>query len=153
MYVGAPERIDWGERLDPKGFVVLRPDGTWTFEELPVRPMLKIDVAVDLGDDVTDRILAALPHDVTGALVRIEVRLPDDLRGGLDEARLGERLRAAFHYEIKLVSTDRPRIAAEAFTMDPNHLLADYVDKEFAAHPRREAIKAEALRTLREVLS
>lgn len=153
VYTGAPERIDWGERLDPKGFVVVRADGSWSFEELPARPMTKVDVTAVQGDDVTAKIMEALPADLAGHLVRIEVRLPDDLRGQVDDKRLGDRLRDAFHYELKFLSTERARIVTDAFTMDPGVLLADYVDKEFAQHPRREAIKTEAQRLLREALA
>ena len=46
VYAGAPERIDWGERLDPKGFLTLdATTGAWTFRELPARAMVKVDVA------------------------------------------------------------------------------------------------------------
>ncbi len=153
VYTGAPERIDWGERLDPKGFLTLKPDGTWSFVELPARPMDKVDVTVGPGDDPTRRVLEALPKDVAGRLVRIEVRLPDELRASLDERKLEKRLEDAFHYEIRLLSSERPRVASDEFTMDPARLLADYVDKTFADHPRRDAIRAEAQRLLREALA
>lgn len=153
VYTGAPERIDWGERLDAKGFVAVRPDGSWSFEELPTRPMVKVDVTVALGDDPTKAILSALPEDVAGNLLRLEVRLPDELRPGVDERRIAERLQDAFHYEVKFVSAERSRIVSDEFTLDPTRLLAEYVDKTFADHPRREAIRAEAQRILREALA
>ena len=153
VYTGAPERIDWGERLDPKGFVALRSDGTWTFEELPARPMERIDVLVGPGEDPTRRVLEALPKDLAGRLVRIEVRLPDELRPSLDEKKLAKRLADAFHYEVRLTSAERARTVTDEFTMDPLRLLSDYVDKSLADHPRRDAIKAEALRLLREALA
>lgn len=153
VYTGAPERIDWGERLDPKGFVALRPDGTWTFEELPARPMVKLDVTAGLGDDVTAKVLGAVPADIRGALVRLEIRLPDELRAGLDEGRIADRLQDAFHYEVRLVSSERRRTVADEFTMDPSRLLADFVEKTLADHPRREAIRAEAQRILKEALA
>jgi exonuclease SbcD len=153
VYPGAPERIDWGERLDPKGFLAVRPDGTWEFVDLPARPMDKVDVAVGMADDVTRSVLEALPPDVAGHLVRIEVTLPDELRNRLDEKRVAERLRDAFHYEIKFISTSRPRTVTDEFTMDPNRLLSEYVDKVLADHPRRDAIKVEAQRVLKEALA
>ncbi len=153
VYTGAPERIDWGERLDPKGFVALRADGTWSFVELLARPMEKVEVTVAAGDNVTHRVLEAIPKDVAGRLVRIEVRLPDELRPSLDERKLEKRLADAFHYELRLVSTERARVTTDEFTMDPARLLADYVDKNFRDHPRRDAIQAEAQRLLREALA
>jgi len=153
VYPGAPERIDWGERLDPKGFLTVRPDGTWEFIDLPARPMDKVDVAVGMAEDVTRSVLEALPSDVAGHLVRIEVTLPDELRNRLDEKHLAERLRDAFHYEVKFISTNRPRTVTDEFTMDPNRLLSEYVDKVLADHPKREAIKVEAQRVLKEALA
>src|SRR5438093_722286 len=152
VYAGAPERIDWGERLDPKGFLAIRPEGGWSFVELPARPMDKVEAVVGMGDDVTEKVLAAIPAQVTGHLVRIEVTLPDELRNRLDEKRLADRLRDAFHYEVKFVSASRPRVVTEEFTLDPGRLLTDYVDKVLADHPKREAIKVEARRVLKEAL-
>src|SRR5688572_832812 len=153
VYAGAPERIDWGERLDPKGFLAIEPNGRWSFIELPARPMDKVETVVGMADDVTEKVLAALPADVAGHLVRIEVTLPDELRNRLDEKRLAERLRPAFHYEVKFLSANRPRIVTEDFTLDPGRLLSDYVDKVLADHPKREAIKVEASRVLKEALA
>src|SRR3990172_8981238 len=54
VYTGAPERIDWGERGDPKGFVTLdvRTKG-WRFVELPARPMHQVEVDVSQEADPT----------------------------------------------------------------------------------------------------
>lgn len=153
VYTGAPERIDWGERLDPKGFLAVRPEGGWSFVELPARPMDKVEATVRMGDDVTETVLASLPADVAGHLVRIEVTLPDELRNRLDEKRLEGRLKDAFHYEVKFLSASRPRIVTDEFTLDPGRLLSDYVDKVLADHPKKEAIKVEAQRVLKEAVT
>jgi DNA repair protein SbcD/Mre11 len=153
VYTGAPERIDWGERLDPKGFLAIDPTGMWSFVELPARAMDKVEVTVGMADDVTEKVLAAIPSDVAGHLVRFEITLPDELRNRLDEKRLGERLRDAFHYDLKFVSASRPRVVTEDFTLDPGRLLSDYVDKVLTDHPKREAIKTEARRVLKETLA
>src|SRR5437879_12558260 len=115
--------------------------------------MDKSDAVDAMGDEVTEKVLAAIPAQVTGHLVRIEVTLPDELRNRLDEKRLADRLRDAFHYEVKFISASRPRVVSEEFTLDPGRLLADYVDKVLADHPKREAIKVEARRVLKEALA
>src|SRR2546428_7921242 len=108
VYTGATERIDWGERLDPKGFLAVRLDGGWSFVELPSRPMDRVDVSVGMADDATEKVLAALPKDVAGPFVRIEVALSDELRNPLDVKRPSGRLREAVHSEVKVLSTGRP---------------------------------------------
>jgi hypothetical protein len=115
--------------------------------------MDKVEAVVGMGDDVTEKVLAALPPQVDGHLVRIEITLPDELRNRLDEKRLADHLRDAFHYEVKFVSSNRPRVMTEEFTLDPGRLLSDYVDKVLADHPKREAIKVEARRVLKEALA
>ena len=154
VYAGAPERIDWGERLDPKGFVTLdAASGLWSFVELPARPMLKVSVSIGVGEDPTDRILAALPPDPADALVRLDVTIPDELRPQVDERRIAEQLRSAFHYEVKWIPAVRERIVGAEFTLDPHRLFSEYVEQAYAGHPRREAILGEGERILREVLS
>src|SRR3972149_1983040 len=64
IYTGAPERIDWGERDDPKGVPALAAaNASWEFAEVPTRPMVKVEVTVAIDEDPTAKILAALPDD------------------------------------------------------------------------------------------
>jgi hypothetical protein len=53
---------------------------------------------------------------------------------------------------VKFISANRPRVVTEDFTLDPARLLSDYVDKVLADHPKKEAIKVEARRVLKETL-
>src|SRR5438034_9880713 len=91
VYAGAPERIDWGERLDSKGFLAIRSDGGWSFVELPARPMDKFEAVIGMGDDVTVKVLAATPADGTCHLVRLESTLTDEMRNGIDDEQLADR--------------------------------------------------------------
>ncbi len=153
VYTGAPERIDWGERGDPKGFIALSPaEKSWEFVELPARAMDKVEVTVEDGEDPTPKILAALPEDVHDAMVRLEVTIPDALRLRVDERKIAERLQDAFHYEVRWVAAEREHVAATEHTLDPLKLLGDFVDRTFEKDPRKDAIRAEGERILREVL-
>src|SRR5947209_19079124 len=97
--------------------------------------MDKVEAVIGMGDDVTEKVLAAIPAEVTGHLVRIEVTLPDELRNRLDEKRLADRLRDAFHYEVKFVSASRPRVVTEEFTLDHGRLLTDFITQVPADPP------------------
>lgn len=154
VYVGAPERIDWGERLDPKGFVGLSAaDGAWEFVELPARDMVRVEVTLGMEDDPTAALLDALPEDVADKLLRLEVSLPESLRPRIDEAVLAERLRPAFHAEVRWSTVQRDRVLSVDFTLDPWRLLRDFVEVNYADHPRREALRREAEGILREALA
>src|SRR2546426_7695595 len=81
VYTGAPERIDWGERGDAKGFLALSPETKgWEFMVLPARAMERVEVTVREDDDPTSVILAALPKDVEDAMVRLDITIPETLR-------------------------------------------------------------------------
>lgn len=153
VYTGAPERIDWGERLDEKGFVALNPeDRSWQFVKLPAREMLRLNVEVKPGEDPTARILAALPREVAGKMFRIDVSMPDAMRAQVDERILSDRLRDSFSYEFTWKSPEKERVAAEEFTLDPVRLLRDFVSQQYRDHPRRAEILAEGERLLTGVL-
>jgi len=153
VYTGAPERIDWGERGDPKGFIALSPESkTWEFVELPARPMLKVEVSAREGADPTAAVLAKLPPSVRDAMVRLEVTIPDALRPLVDERKIAERLQDAFHYEVRWIPSEKEQAAPTESTLDPLKLLGDYIDQTFGKDPRRDAIRAEGERVLREVL-
>ncbi len=153
VYTGAPERIDWGERGDPKGFLALSPETkAWEFIELPARTMEKIEVTVREGDDPTATILAGLPPAVKDSMVRLEVTIPDALRIRVDDRKIAERLQDAFHYEVRWIAVERETVAPSEYTLDPLRLLGDFVDRTFEKDPRRDAIRTEGEKILREVL-
>ena len=154
VYAGAPERIDWGERDEPKGFLALDAgNAKWDFVELPVRTMAKIAVTVSMDEDPTDRILAALPDDPKDMLVRLEVTIPEALRPKVEQRRIDEKVRGAFHYEVKWLVQRKDFRVVEEFTMDPLRLLHGYIDAHYKENPRRAAIASEGEQILREVIS
>ncbi len=154
VYTGAPERIDWGEREEAKGFLALdAANASWEFVELPARPMVKVDVAVGMGEDPTAKILAALPEDPKDKLVRLEVTLPEALRPKVEQHRIDERLKGAFHYDVKWLVQRKDLRVVEEFTMDPMRLLRGYVDANYREHPQRAAIESEGEQILKEVIA
>ena len=153
VYTGAPERIDWGERGDAKGFLALSPETKgWEFVELPARAMERVEVTVREEDDPTAVILGRLPKDVRDAMVRLDITIPETLRPRVDERKIAERLQDAFHYEVRWIPAERDTVAPSEYTLDPWRLLGDFVDVTFGKDPRRGAIRAEGEKILREVL-
>lgn len=154
VYTGAPERIDWGERADDKGFLVLDlASKAWRFEKLPTRDMIRIDVVLEESNDPTRALLDALPADVNGKMIRLFVALPEGLRVRIDENAIAERMREAFSYEVKWQTLTRENVLVEEVTLDPRNLLRSYVQTNYAESPDKEVILSEAERILREVLS
>jgi exonuclease SbcD len=151
VYVGAPERVDWGERKDPKGFLSYAPGDGWSFHPLPTRPMIKVDVDAR-GQNPTAAVLEALKEDIKDALVRVEIRMEEGQRELLDEGSMAERLSEAFHYEVGISYHDREKLSLAEFTLDPLTLFDEYVHLNYGDHPRLEEIMKEGEAILKEVL-
>ncbi len=151
VYVGTPERVDWGERDDEKGFITYHPEEGWDFHPLPTRPMIKVEVDATGGNPM-ERVLRALGQDLRDALVRLEIKLEEGQRELLDEAAIAKSLAEAFHYEVSHTYVDRETPSLDEFTLDPLRLFEEYVTFNYADHSRLEDILREGEEILREVL-
>jgi exonuclease SbcD len=154
VYTGAIERIDWGERDDPKGFVVISPknDQLWEFSELPVREMVKLDFKIEAGDDPTSKILDAIPQDVEGKMFRLIIELEEGVRERISEAKITEKLKGAFYYDVKWKEGVKEKLGYVEFTMNPYQLLQTFIKTNYGEHPKYEQILKEGESILGEVL-
>lgn len=154
IYTGAIERIDWGERDDPKGFVVISPnkDKLWKFEELNVRDMVKLALQIDAEDDPTQKILKAIPEDVEGKMFRLEIELEEGARERISEASLTEKLKGAFYYDVKWKESSKDKLGYAEFTMNPYQLFRTFIKINYGEHPKYEQILKEGENILSEVL-
>lgn len=156
VYTGSVERADWGEREDGKGYVVVDVNGGlgWRFEELPVRRMIGFKVDVEAWQDVNETVLDALVGELSGAMVRVHVNLPEGCTSGVDIGRISERLdeAGAFHYEVKMSEVGGEKLSISSFSMDPYRLLDDFMRANYVEDPRREGLHREGMDVLREVL-
>ena len=155
LYPGAIERIDWGERKDKKGFLILRPFAPqkWEFIELPTRKMVKVAVQVPTGTgDPTAVILAKIPRDVTGKMIRLEIKAGEGIQEKILESKIEEKLKGAFHYEIRITELQTDKIAPVSFTMDPFKLLVEFVTLNYNDHPKKEQILQAGRQLIEEAL-
>jgi exonuclease SbcD len=154
VYTGAPERIDWGERLDPKGFLSVDPQKrTWDFVNLPVRDMVDVEVDLARSEDPTKDILNSLPEDVEGKMLRLKISVGEGTRERIDENKIAEFLRPAFTYQIRWIEEGVEKVSLSEFTLDPYRLFKDFVDLNYSDHKKHGSIAKEGDQILREVLS
>ena len=80
VYSGSIERVDFGERKEPKGFCIVNADvkkTTHTFIEVPTRPFIQIDIHLKDDCDQTEQILERLKeHYLMNAVVKIVYHVP-----------------------------------------------------------------------------
>ncbi len=158
VYSGSLERIDFGEESDAKGFVwveLVRGQTIWRFVPVSVRPFITIDAdATHDGETPTDAVLRAIErHDVTGAVVRVRVKLLHEQEAHF-RPKLVEDALAAAHFVASIsreVERDaRSRIGIEnAESLSPLELLDRYF-KSRSTSAERTADLLEVAKTLIE---
>ncbi len=99
VYSGSMERIDFGEEGDPKGFCwveLSRGAAEWHFEKLPARPFVTLTADLRTSANPTDQVLKLIKkHDLTDAVVRLNVQLSPETETRLNEATIRDELKRA----------------------------------------------------------
>lgn len=135
VYPGSLERIDFGEEKEAKGFCWIeleKGNTTWQFVEVKARPFLTINLDVREEDDPTMATQAAIaPHDLTDAIVRVNVRLRPEQDASLREKDIRASLRDADY--IAAINRQADREVRERLGglspegMTPKQLLQKYL--------------------------
>ena len=148
VYAGSPERIDFGERNDEKGFclVEIEKKGTTThsFMPTPTRRFVQIDLELKPEGDQTKQVVAAIKKDeIAGSIVKITYRLPPGVKDMVDSALVHEACKTA-HVVAGIIPLytheTRERRVRLATHSDPLALLAAYFDQR-----KEYAVKKDAL--------
>jgi exonuclease SbcD len=89
VYSGSPERIDFGERKEEKGFcdVFLHHKGNTTYEfvKTPTRPLIQIDVTLNATTDYTQQIINSIgKFSIKDAIVKIVYHVPSGTKDTVD---------------------------------------------------------------------
>lgn len=150
VYCGSIERIDFGERNEPKGFVladISRGFAEYKFVAVPTRPFLEIEVDTTRGkDDPTEKILAAIAkEDLANAVVRLSYRIKSEDIPLLREKEIRAALNDAFlivavHKDIvrDTAAAIRTRILAD--TLEPIQALSAYFETRETLKGRKDEL-------------
>ncbi len=129
VYSGSLQRVDFSEEGDEKGFCVIdldpaAPQGQrlvdFSFQKLAARPFVTVDAEVNTGDpDPTSTVLRAIARrNIADAVVRVRIKLPQEVDSQLREPEIREALEPA-HYIAAINrespdATRRTRLAADS---------------------------------------
>ncbi|MDE2686059.1 MAG: exonuclease SbcCD subunit D [Chloroflexota bacterium] len=155
VYSGSPQRVDFGEEKDDKGFCVIeldpdKPQGSrltsFEFVKNDARPFLTIDVKLNSGDDdPTATVIKVIESaDLAGAIVRLRITLPAELEPLLVESSIRNALRPAHH--IASIAKDvadraRTRLGDENTRgLMPKDALRLYFDTRDVPNDRAETL-------------
>lgn len=115
VYPGSIERVDFGERAEPKGCVIVeleRGSARWQFHPLAARPFVSIEHDLRASSDPMGLVTTLIGrHDLRNAVVRVELQVTREQAAQLREEEIRDRLEHAGAFVIAAVT-----IAAERAT-------------------------------------
>jgi exonuclease SbcD len=104
IYPGSIERVDFGEALDDKFFIIAEVEkGRTTVEWRKlehIRPFIDRAVTLESPDDVTSTLEAALPGELKDAIIRLTVQYPREWDTLIDEPSLRRHAAEAFEFHL-----------------------------------------------------
>lgn len=151
VYSGSPDAIDFGERDEPKGFVLVElAKGATTFDLIEVpgrRALLEIDV--DANTEMpTETILEAIRrHELRDSIVRLTYRTTPELLPLVREKEIREALAPAFLIVAlrREVARDRQhRMKTLTESLDPREALIHYLEGSEKGRKRKDELLAYA---------
>ncbi len=137
VYAGSIERVDFGERKEPKGFcrvTITKEHGkkecTYEFVELPTRPMVQIDVKLIAEKDQTEQIIDEIKkYPIKDSIVKIIYHIPEGKTDRVDLTAIQSACNDAM-YVVGIFPVHKPvmreRRAALKIDMDLSTLLSRY---------------------------
>ncbi len=113
VYSGSPERIDFGERNDVKGFcsvVIDNKKTSYTFIKTPTRPMLQVECQLSGDANQTKQVLDELSkHDLTDAIVKVVYHVPEHANDLVDVSLIQQACQRAWCV-ASIVPVHKPKV-------------------------------------------
>lgn len=158
IYAGSPERIDFGERKEDKGFclVTIEKKGTTNHEfiKTPTRPFIQIEVHLKDGIDHTQQLIDAIKaHSIKDAVIKILYHVPIGVKDTVDLHTV-EKVCATAMYVVGLIPIrahdPKERRAALNVDMDLATLLDSYFETKAEYKDKKDKLIEKALLLLEE---
>lgn len=147
VYCGSPDRIDFGEKDERKGFVIAdvrKGQAEYQFVEVDAgRALLDIDVQADC-EEPTETILAEIKkHPLRNNIVKLTYHISQARSGQVREREIREALSAAFlvvsiHRKVERDAAARSRLLTES--KSPREALELFIESKDNFKARKETL-------------
>lgn len=158
VYSGSPDRIDFGEKEEVKGFVLVdlwKGGADYRFVPVPEgRPMLDIEVDANC-EEPTEKILAEIKrHTLRNAIVKLTYRIDQAKQALVRERDLREALSTAFMVvsitcKVQRNAAARSRMLTES--RSPKEALELYIELKENLHPHKQRLMEYAEPLFQEI--
>jgi exonuclease SbcD len=160
VYSGSIERIDFGERKEPKGFCRVVIDSSndgarvcmHEHIELPARRMIQLEISIEYGSDFTQQIIDAIEKtEVTDAIVKILYHLPDGKNEKIDMLAIMRACSKA-HFLVAVVPVFQPAVREKRAMLSVDMDFSVLLEKFFETKDFDEERKLSLLKKSQELL-
>jgi exonuclease SbcD len=127
VYPGSIERVDFGERNEEKGCVLVeleRGAARWRFHTLAARPFRSIELNVQGKSDPAAHVAQAIAnHNVRDAVVRVQIRATQAEASLLRDEQIRQQLEAAQAFFVATIAIDIERETRTRFAGAEQELM------------------------------
>lgn len=155
VYPGSIERVDFGERDEPKGCVLVTISAgkaSWEFRPLAARPFVSIEKDVRGSSDPLDQVRVLIGrHDLHDAVVRVELRAEREQVPLLREQAIRVLLEQAGAFVIAAVNINVERSGRQRLAGAEQELLAGLTPRralELYLHSKQPPLAPERIAAL-----
>ncbi|MFA6065627.1 MAG: exonuclease subunit SbcD [Candidatus Babeliaceae bacterium] len=154
VYSGSPERIDFGERKEEKGFCHVtvhdKQKTTYAFIKTPQRPFIQIEVTLSSEPNHTEQIINELKkYPIKDAIIKIVYHIPKEIKDKVDMHAIQIACSSAM-YLVGVFPIRPPEIRQRRATVNVDMDLATLLSHYFSTKPelkdRQEELIQQALR-------
>jgi len=147
VYSGSPERIDFGERKEDKGFCLVtiksKTNTHHEFIKTPQRSLIQIELVLDEKSDHTEQVLNAIKkHSLSHAIVKIIYYVPSNIHDAVDLKMVHKSLSKA-HYVVGIIP--RYEMTSRINRLNSSHKptsMQELLTTYFSSKPSLEKNKA-----------
>ncbi len=159
VYSGSIERVDFGERKEPKGFCLVsikaKQNVTYEFIKTPTRPFIQIDVKLTSASSHTAQIIDAIKkQDIKNAVLKILYHLPEGSKDTVDLKAVQRICTDAIHIvgiiPIRPQQQRTRRIGKDHAELSMQELLSSYFEEKKDTSGKKDLLVSKAMELLEE---
>ncbi len=161
VYSGSPERVDFGERKEEKGFCFVtiheKDNTTHEFIKIPTRPFIQVEVYLQNNENQTEQIIEEIQkHDLQNAVIKIVYHLPQHCKDSVDVSKI-KQICSPAHHLVGIFPIKKPVVreqrAAVNVSMDLPTLLSHYSLVKQEIKPRLDSMLKKLHQLIEEINS